>query len=97
MEYMKPFGQFVEFDNSDIIVTSNHDMPCNSRYDGRMFCTSLGDSELDNECHQQGGWVSCTLISNSDDEDCTNRYNHRVQCSQTNFYYFNAPRPIPKD
>ena len=69
MEYVKPFGQYIQFDNNDIIVTSWHDLPlnpteeeinrCVENLNGR-YCTNLGDSAAD--CTTRGGKFCDYLI-----------------------------------
>ena len=52
MDYRKPFGEFIKFDNSDIIVTSKLvEQTCTNSVPG-IVCRPNADDSLPNEC----GW-----------------------------------------
>ena len=62
-DYLAPDAEFIEFDNSDVIVASPHDMPCHSSLDAQMYCKDLGDSSLPNDCEWYENGYYCTVTS----------------------------------
>ena len=87
MKYVKPFGEYIEFDNSDVIVTSRHDLDCTSARNHYAYCTSAGDSDLQNMCGNDG--LNCTLVSNY---ECRNLWDGKCN-SSGNQIFFNSTGP----
>ena len=92
MEYVKPFGQFIEFDNSDIIVTSDNEFPRTEREGCRgkphgVWCSNNGNPDKPNQCGLDG-FVDCSSITSySDWLDC--RWT-AITCDPTNGNFNNS-------
>ena len=98
MEYVKPFGQFIEFDNSDIIVTSPGAFP-STREQGcpgdsiGAWCSPNADPNAPNNCDRNGRVCSDGLATTAVVVYCYFNPPGSNVCSPENGNFTNSVKP----